>query len=76
MADACDLGNDRAQQIIDDALAARRQQASRPVVDHLFCESCGVAIPPKRRELLPGVETCVHCQEILEHKGVGRGRPA
>ncbi len=73
MADACDLGSDRAQQIIDDALAARRHQASRPAIDHPFCESCGVPIPLKRRELLPGVETCVDCQSILEHKGVSRG---
>ncbi len=30
MADACDLGGDRAQELLDDALAARRQKASRP----------------------------------------------
>ena len=73
MADACDLGSDRAQQIIDDALAARRLHASRPAVDHVDCLDCGWPIPLKRRESLPGVETCVDCQSIRERKGVGRG---
>ena len=74
MADACDLGSDRAQQIIDDALTARRLQASRPVVDHVYCLDCDEPIPLKRREMLPGVETCVDCQGIREQKGVSRGR--
>lgn len=73
MADFCDVGSERTQQMIDDALAVRRAVASRPVVDHQYCESCGCGIPLKRREALPGVDTCVDCQQILELSGVRRG---
>lgn len=66
MADFCDLGSERAQQILDDALAARARQSNKPAVDHPFCLECDAAIPLKRRELLPGVELCVDCQSIEE----------
>jgi phage/conjugal plasmid C-4 type zinc finger TraR family protein len=26
------------------------------------CEDCGELIPPKRRQALPGVRTCIRCQ--------------
>lgn len=29
----------------------------------LECEECGEAIPPARREALPGVRLCISCQE-------------
>ncbi|MGT3357498.1 TraR/DksA C4-type zinc finger protein [Yersinia enterocolitica] len=32
------------------------------------CKECGDPIPPQRRESIPGVQTCVTCQEILEHQ--------
>ncbi|UGV30942.1 TraR/DksA family transcriptional regulator [Halopseudomonas aestusnigri] len=73
MADACDLGSDRAQQMLDDALAARIQKASRPAIDHPYCLDCDEAIPLKRREALPGVECCVDCQQLRERSGVGNG---
>lgn len=73
MDDACDLGAERTQQMIDDALEHRRYQASRLALDNPYCMDCGVAIPLKRREALPGVECCVDCQAIRERKGVGRG---
>ena len=34
------------------------------------CEECGDPIAPKRLELLPRTEFCVHCQEELERKGL------
>lgn len=66
MADFADLGAERAQQMLDDALAAQRGQASLPAVEHLHCLDCGADIPPRRREVVPGVETCVDCQAIRE----------
>ena len=27
-----------------------------------FCDDCGELIPPRRREVIPGVRTCVACQ--------------
>ncbi|WP_447876435.1 TraR/DksA C4-type zinc finger protein [Serratia fonticola] len=32
----------------------------------LACQDCGEPIPEKRRHLLPGVKTCVLCQERKE----------
>lgn len=69
MADACDLGNDRAFQILEDALEARRLRAARAAIDNPFCLDCGAPIPLRRRELLPGVETCIDCQRIREVRG-------
>lgn len=66
MADFCDIGAERTDQMLSDALEARRLRAARPAVDHPFCLDCDAAIPIKRRELLPGVETCVDCQQLRE----------
>ena len=73
MPDKCDLGAERTQQMLDDALDHRRYQASRLAISNLYCDDCGCAIPLKRREALIGVECCVDCQAIREHKGVCRG---
>jgi phage/conjugal plasmid C-4 type zinc finger TraR family protein len=32
------------------------------------CAECGAAIPPARRDALPGVRHCVPCQEALDHE--------
>lgn len=32
------------------------------------CERCGADIPELRRQVLPGVETCVHCAAWLERQ--------
>ena len=68
MADKCDLGADRAQQMLDDALQDHRYQASRLAISNLYCDGCGCAIPLKRREALIGVECCVDCQQLREAK--------
>jgi DnaK suppressor protein len=34
--------------------------------DYGTCEECGEAIPPARLRAIPGVSTCVRCQEQLE----------
>lgn len=73
MADACELGSDRAQQMLDDALEHRRYQASRLALDNPYCMDCGEAIPLKRREAVPGVECCIYCQQVRERSGVGNG---
>lgn len=73
MADFCDVGSERTQQVIDDALEARRRAAARPLIDHAYCNDCDCAIPVKRRKFVPGVETCVDCQGIREAKAVIRG---
>ena len=34
------------------------------------CEDCGQPIPGKRRQALPGVRTCISCQETRDRKVV------
>ncbi|EME1730606.1 TraR/DksA family transcriptional regulator [Cronobacter sakazakii] len=34
-----------------------------------FCQACGGDIPAERRAVIPGVQSCVTCQEIAELKG-------
>ena len=40
------------------------------------CDACGEPIPPKRREALPGVRTCVACQserdKNVQHSAINR----
>ncbi len=40
-----------------------------------FCEECGVDIPQKRRELVPGVQLCVDCQSLSERIKANYRRP-
>ncbi|MBA3730025.1 MAG: DksA/TraR family C4-type zinc finger protein [Sphingomonas sp.] len=37
------------------------------------CDDCGVPIPKRRRDALPGVRTCVACQSEREAKPVPGG---
>ncbi|HEY7790766.1 MAG TPA: TraR/DksA C4-type zinc finger protein [Vicinamibacterales bacterium] len=50
---------------IDEALHdARRGRGKGPGRTH--CEICGQPIPEARRKAVPGVRTCVACQEKAE----------
>lgn len=40
------------------------EQRKRPSAE--FCEECGEDIPQARRDLVPGVQFCIHCQTKLE----------
>ena len=71
MADAADTA-----QAFTDALVecgVRDIQTNFMAVSRMYCEECDEAIPPRRRELIPGVTTCVTCQsrrEFLQKVGV------
>lgn len=54
MTDFYDRASDREQELRDDAIAAQRRR---------ICEG---PIPDARREHVPGVQTCVDCQNDLE----------
>lgn len=41
----------------------------RKLVSAEFCEECGDDIPKERQIAIPGVQLCVHCQEVAERKG-------
>lgn len=53
-----------------DALERQERRAGlkgKTAADSLtHCGICEERIPDARREALPGVQTCVHCQEELE----------
>lgn len=66
MADFADLGSERSEQMLEEALEAQRRASVRSNVDHEYCLDCDAPIPVKRREVLLGVETCVDCQSIRE----------
>ncbi len=47
---------------IEDAIARARGEIPRgESLDE--CEECGAPIPQARREAIPGVRLCIHCQQ-------------
>jgi len=70
MADDIDRAQAHEQELRDDALAAHARRGSDffPEDDGetLLCRVCDDFIPDARREALPGVQTCVPCQEEIE----------
>lgn len=56
---------DQIDDTINDAVrAARSRMHTGEGRDK--CEECGEPIPERRREALPGVRTCVRCQNELD----------
>jgi phage/conjugal plasmid C-4 type zinc finger TraR family protein len=55
------MSNQNAISAVQQKLAEQRKQPSAE-----FCEECGEDIPQARRELVPGCQMCVHCQERSE----------
>ena len=55
------LTNQNAISAVQQQLAEQRKRPSAE-----FCEECGEDIPKARRELVPGVQFCIHCQTRLE----------
>ena len=60
-ADIAQIEHDRAMALFE---KGRRQAPCLPSrVECLYCEN---RIPPARRDNLPGVQTCVECQSLIE----------
>ncbi len=62
---------------VQDQIDATVEDAVKRVRDRLphgeslaNCEECGNAIPPARREAIPGVRLCVTCQAEHDKKAV------
>lgn len=70
MSDWADKAAAREQEIRDDALAARARQADGRLGEASAeeCAVCGEPIPEARRVALPGVQTCIECQDDLERE--------
>ena len=73
MIDIYDRATEREEEARADALVAqeRRSGLSGKTVDDSAheCHLCDDPIPDERRHALPGVQTCVLCQEELERAG-------
>ncbi|WP_039917612.1 TraR/DksA family transcriptional regulator [Cellvibrio mixtus] len=66
MADVADIANDVEQERIARILSNRPQPTDQPSA--IDCKECDLPITEARRIALPGVQTCVHCQEINEQR--------
>ena len=60
---------------VSDAVAAARARTPKGQSAE-FCDDCGEPVPPRRREALPGVRTCVACQAdrdtAVRHSAINR----
>ena len=74
MTDPIDRGCEREDELRADAIAEQRRRASlegKTVADSAeFCEACGEPIPGARRQAVPGVQTCIECQTLIERAGL------
>lgn len=67
MADIVDLANDYADAFLQRALA-QRQHPSGCAVSAECCVDCDEPIPPLRRQMIEGCETCIDCQRLREYR--------
>ncbi|WP_277972912.1 TraR/DksA C4-type zinc finger protein [Pantoea agglomerans] len=61
---------DEAQDYIElaDALAVQTVRNRMQATGSDICTGCGDVIPAKRRRAVLWAETCITCQDILEHR--------
>lgn len=70
MTDVFDRGQEREQEMRDDALADfKRLHPASEAASALFCHWCDEPIPDGRRRAVPGVQTCIECQTDVEKQG-------
>ena len=70
MTDDIDRANDRAAQMLADAMAAQARRARQRLgaVSAALCQDCEVPIPLARQQAIPGVQCCVQCAALNERK--------
>jgi phage/conjugal plasmid C-4 type zinc finger TraR family protein len=73
MTDPIDRGCEREDELRADAIAEQRRRAGlegKTVADSARkCSACGEPIPEARRRAVPGVQTCIDCQALIERAG-------
>lgn len=82
MSDDVDRAQQRDEEFREDALQAQQRRAGltgaggagRYAVSARTCGVCGELIPINRRRAVPGVQTCIDCQQELERGLRGDGR--
>ncbi len=71
MSDDIDRAQAREEEMRGDALAEfGRHHPALQGESATECARCGEPIPEARRLALPGVQTCIECQEDLERQGL------
>lgn len=69
MPDICDRANEEMM-FLTSLRQQNRSAPPRPSATH--CVSCDAPIPERRREAIPGVQTCADCQsaseDVLNHR--------
>jgi phage/conjugal plasmid C-4 type zinc finger TraR family protein len=68
VADFADIGAERSEQMLEEALARHQRSVAAPAISAVWCVDCDVAIPVLRRDKVPGVQTCIDCQQLRELK--------
>lgn len=69
MTDVLDRAQEREEELRDDALSRQRRLAMpADNVSAEICDSCGLPIEEARRVAVPGVQTCVECQDLIERQ--------
>ena len=66
MGDVLDLAWENQEVCLSAHIANVRAQATSTGEGSPDCLTCGEPIPAQRRQLLPGVTTCVACQAAVE----------
>lgn len=67
MTDPVERGQEREQEMRQDALAERARRAQTEAGDSaLICVSCEQEIPEARRLAAPGCQLCIECQRDAE----------
>ncbi|MBH2783132.1 TraR/DksA C4-type zinc finger protein [Serratia marcescens] len=64
MADLMDYEQERQALVLNAQIANARKSSALPSA--FVCEECDAPIPAARRAAVPGVDTCVSCQQIRE----------
>lgn len=66
MADLMDYEQERQALVLEAQITNARKSSALPSA--FLCEECDAPIPAARRAAVPGVDTCVSCQQIRETK--------
>ncbi|BEL72448.1 TraR/DksA C4-type zinc finger protein [Serratia marcescens] len=64
MADLMDYEQERQALVLNAQIANARKSSA--LTSAFVCEECDAPIPAARRAAVPGVDTCVSCQQIRE----------
>lgn len=71
MTDVFDRAQEREEEKRQDALAEQARRAQPAAGDSaLVCAMCEESIPEGRRQAVPGVQTCIECQNDVERLGM------